>query len=311
MKTSQNSALDNPILRFFSRFSVLQIVLVALVLFACFSVVWWRGVYTNPERVWNSMLENSLRLNGVTKHVTQSSGGQNVDQVIQLSLGSVNKVQSLTTLTQEGDESLKVVTETIGTPSSDVIRYKSIDTAQTNENGEPLDFSEVVGVWGRNAQEDPGDTATNGELFNESVLGVVPFGELNPDQREELLKMVKDEEIYEIDFARVERTINNGRPRYTYDVAVNAEGYVKLLKRFAEMTGLNHLDTLDPSQYAGSERLSFKIGVDVRSRQLARIDYGDSGRSEELSGYNLVKPVDIPENPLSVEELQQRLQSVQ
>src|SRR5688572_27944341 len=122
---------------FFDRFPPSTMIVLSLALFIGFGVLWWNRLYTNPERVFDAMLENSLRLNGVSRHVTQVGGGQNLDQIAQASLGATQQGESHTTLTQGEAAGAVVRTETIGTPTHDFVRYTSIDTEQTTESGEP------------------------------------------------------------------------------------------------------------------------------------------------------------------------------
>ncbi len=255
------------------------------------------------------MIANSLNLNGVTREVVQTNNGQEVSQRIQLSFGSNPAVRAVTKLTEEAGNTT-VITESLGTPTRDFVRYNSIKTTQTKQNGDPLDFASVLGIWGGDTA-DTEQNVTNGELYNEAVLGVVPFGRLAQAQRDDLIKLIDDEEVYEVDFAKTERKLENRRPRYTYEVAVDPEKYVKLLKRFGEHAGLNHLGPLDPANYADADKLGFKFTVDVWSRQLVNVFYGSGERQENLSGYNAAKNVAIPADAISIDELQQRLQELQ
>lgn len=256
------------------------------------------------------MLNNSLQTRGVTRQVSQSGNGQTVNQVTRLSLEAERNAQSQTVLVQEGDRPTTVVTESIGTPTTDYVRYTSIDTAQTKANGDKLDFGSILNVWG-NSETEGSEGQTDGELYNESVLGVVPFGRLDKQQRTELLDFIRSENVYEVDYGSVQRTIENGRPRYAYPVTVDAAAYILLLKRYGEMSGLNQLGTLDPGSYEGSERLPFTLVVDVWSRQLKRIDFGDGQRVENFTGHNASRGVTLPKDAIDVNELQSRLQELQ
>lgn len=297
---------SNPILSFFGRFSIKSIVILALLLFIGFGVVWWRVVYANPERVFSGMLENSLRLNGVTRRVIQSGSGQYLDQVSWLNTYGTHMAASRTTL-EQGDNTVN--TESIGTPTGDFVRYTSINTTQTNASGEPLDFSSILGKWGDNNSTQDG-AMTNGELYNESSLGIIPFGYLDAGQRARLLDMIRQNGIYEVDYQTVKRELQHGRPRYTYTVKVDAAKYVAFLKEFAKLSGMNHLESLDPEAYAGSEKLSFQLIVDVWSRQLTKTIYSNA-RVEEFSAHNVIRSTAVPTDTITIDELQTRLQDLQ
>ncbi len=295
---------------FFSRISPLEITILAAVLFIGSGVIWWNRVYTNPQRVFTGMLENSLRTNGVSRHVVQTGNGQDLNEISQLSIGASQTAQSLTTLTQGSDASTVVQTETIGTPTRDYTRYTSIQTDQKSTSGQSLDFSKVLGVWGDN-ENDSDKTVTNGELYNESTLGIVPFGNLSAKSRSQLLKSIADNNVYEVDYSKVARQRHGLRQVYVYTVNVDASKYVQVLKDFAKASGLNHLESLDPANYTGSDKLNFTLSVDVLSRQLTRIVYADGSRTEDLSGYNAIKNVNLPTDTITIDELQSRLQQIQ
>lgn len=278
-----------------------------IVLLAASSYTWWRLVYNAPANVFESMLNNSLRLQGVSRTVEQG-GEQETDQVSRLSLVPRPVVQADTTLYQLPDTT--VVTQSIGTPYDDYVRYTRVDTSQTNQDGQAIDFSNILNVWGRAA--DPfGTGQTDGELYAEAVLGVVPFGDLDPNQRQELLDIMLNQGVYDVDYDNVKRQIIGGRPQYVFPVEIDPEAYIKLLKRYAELTGLNNLSEIDPSVYASAESIPFTLTVDVWSRQLTEISYDTGDRVEKLSGHNASQDVTLPADPISVDELQERLQSLQ
>jgi hypothetical protein len=281
---------------------------VAVVLLALLagSVVWYKNIYSDPRRVFDAMLENSLRTASVTKQVIQSEDSQSLDQRLRLQNGENHTVQGVTDLRQTGLASAEVVTESIGTPTADFVRYRSIHTDQKSEDGGELDFSKVLNVWGRTeaAQE------TSGELYNETVLGVIPIGNLPTAERKKLLDLARELEVYKVEYARVQRTVTNGRPTYEYTVKVLPEAYVTFLKAYADAVGLTHLRNVRAADYENATPLEFKVSVDVYSRRLSSISYA-SGRSENYLNYGQRVDVDIPKDSVTVEELQTLIQQVQ
>lgn len=252
------------------------------------------------------MLENSLRTSSVTRQILQGDESQSLDQKVRLQTGAVHVAQSLTTLTQTGSASAKVVTESIGTPTNDFVRYRSIETNQKSAEGGELDFSKVLGVWGKS--EASGETA--GELYNESTLGVIPFGNLSAEDRQKLMDMVNRLEVYKVDYVNVVRGRENGRPTYEYSVKVLPEAYVSVLKEFARMAGLTQLRNIDPANYKNANALEFKVVVDVRTRRLSSITY-ESGRHENFISYGNEADVELPKDTVTVDELQTLIQEVQ
>lgn len=266
---------------------------------------WYKSVYSDPRRVFDAMIENSLRTSSVTKRVIQNSEDQTLDQSVRLTLGKDHIAQGMTQLSQSGLASATVTTESLGTPLADFVRYKSIDTDQKNDTGQDLDFSCILGVWGKSGS----DTNTAGELYNELVLGVVPIGNLSASNRKELLQKLNELDVYKVEYENVERGSINGRPAYEYTVKVLPEAYVEVLITYARMVGLTHLQNIQPETYANAEPIEFKVSVDVMTRRLAGITY-DSGRQEYYSAYGSQVAVDVPSDTVTVEELQSRLQAV-
>ncbi len=292
---------------------ITTIVILAAIILAGSGWAWWHFVRSNPERVFNAMLDNNLRTTAVTRKVKQTSGDQNLDQTVQLFVAPEHISHGMTALNQTGDEKAQVVTETIGTPFIDYIRYLDVISDQKTEKGEKVDFSRITNQWGKTAVADGSESQTTGELYNESVLGVVPFANLPKADRQVLLEFVKASEVYKTDYSKVERSINNGRPEYTYTVAVQPAPYVAMLKELARRTGLTQLEGVDPSHYKNSAPLSFKLVVDVWSQQLSGIIYNNGARTERLSAYGVKGGVKVPavENTIPLSELQNRVQSIQ
>lgn len=268
--------------------------------------LWYKNIYSDPRRVFNAMLENSLRVASVTKQVEQGDESQTLNQQIRLQAGSMHVAQSLTNLSQKGLASANVVTESIGTPTSDYVRYRSIETDQKSATGGNLDFSKVLGVWGKS--EASGETS--GELYNETILGVIPFGNLSASDRQKLIFMVSSLDVYKVEYANVKRVTVNGRPTYEYRVKVLPEAYVTMLKSYARMAGLTQLRDINPANYADASAIEFTVTVDVITRRLSSVVY-ESGRQENYVSYGNEVGVKLPEDAVSVDELQQRIQQVQ
>lgn len=282
--------------------------MLGLLLFIGAGGVWWQQVASSPERVFYTMLDNSMKTRGIGRHVVQDSGSQKLDQRTQLTTGQHAVASSLTTLSQGIGTAVK--TQTIGTPTDDYVRYVTIETDQIGEDGQPLDFGDVLGIWGVSDNDQLG-SETRGELYGQNVLGVVPIGFVPPDTRRELIDLMREENIYSVDFSKARRELLNGRPHYTYDVEVQPENYIVMLKQFAKAVGLTQLETLDPKAFSEAEPFTFSMTVDIWSRQLAAVTYADSARKETYSSYGQKTPVKLPEQTISVEELQSRLQSIQ
>lgn len=283
--------------------------IMAVAIFGFSGWAWWHYVRSNPERTFYSAVENSLRSPGTTRHVQQSNGSQTLDQQVQLLLNGEDAAHGFTTIKQTGEIDATVKTETISTPSVDYVRYTDIQTTQKSTSGQPLDFKDLIGKWGKADATD--GSQQPGELFNESILGVVPVANLAADKRDPLMDIIHDKNVYDFDAGNVKHELQGGRPVYTYQVTVKPEAYVTLLKEYGKTVGLAQLQQIEPANYKDSEPLKFELTVDVWSQHLTRVKYIDNDRTENLSSYGVVGNVDIPTETVPLSELQNKLQSIQ
>lgn len=269
---------------------------------------WWFAVQTQPRKVFGQMLEQSLSTSGVTIQAEQASESSDVAYWLQFSLGGTNQARSLTRVTQG---SSNVTTEVLGTLDTDYTRYVSIETDQTDENGQPVNTDSIQNVWAQG----------NSSLLAQSALGLnlplgalpVPIGNMQPEDRTEMLQHIKDNNVYKVDYDNVETKRQDGRLQYVYDVEVQVILYADLLKQFAQKMGLNNLDALDPNQYSGTAPLELKMTVDVRSHQLVGVDVAISetqNYSYTYSAYDIPLRNEIPEQTITDVELQQRVQGL-
>ncbi len=293
-----------------SWFTVVRvIVMVGVVVLVASAIGWWRLVYSSPSNVFDRMLANSLSSPSVTKVVTQADESQNLNQTSALVTEPQQIVLARSVLGQTLDPDTTVTTESIGTPTTDFVRYTDIKTSQKNASGKAFDFSSVIGLWGKSDQNDP--NGSDAQLFNQTVLGVVPVANVRQPLRAALLEEIKTNSVYKIDTGSVKRQLVNGRPVYTYDVTIVPVAYVTMLKNFARALGITQLEQVDPSQYENSAPLKFILDVDVWSGQLKKVAYGGSERTELYSAYGARSQIDLPATSIGVDELQTRLQQIQ
>lgn len=284
-----------------------------LVILLVSALVWWFGVQTQPQRVFQGMLEQSLKTSGVTMNALQDNNGSEVDYTLQYSLGAEPRAHSIVKINQPG---VRVVTETIGTQEADFTRYLDIETDQVGEDGQPLDTSNIEGVWAR-------DDNNQESLIGQALLGLslplgawpVPIAGLEPEARQELLTQIANDNVYEVDYGNVEKNRQDGRLRYTYSVNIQVILYASMMKTFAAHAGLHEFADLDPNQYSGSPPLEVQLTVDVRSRNLIEVRLpaqaeGEPEYVQTFSGHGIPADVSTPEDYITNAELQQRLQEL-
>lgn len=284
------------------------LLLIGFIVFLTGGALWWKNIANNPRNVFYGMLDNSMKTRGIGRHVMQDNGAQQLDQRTRLTLGQTAQASSSTVLTQ--NETTSVRTDSIGTPTQDYVRYGAIDTDQPGSDGQPLNFDEILGVWGK-AENIDQINETRGELFGETVLGVVPLGFVRYEKRAELMDFIREQNVYNTDFSAATREIVNGRPQYTYNVQVTSQNYITMLKQFATAVGLNQLEAIDPAAFSDVAPFEFSVVVDIWSKQLVSIQYANSARTEDYGSYGQETVVMPPEQTISIDELQLRLQNIQ
>lgn len=268
--------------------------------------VWWKFVYQNPHQVFRAMLANGLSTTGVTRQVNTNQNGSEIEQYIQLSFVGWPTARSFIKLSQgsEKDSKTTVKSETIGTQTTDFSRYLSVDSTQKGADGKRLEFKDVLGVWGRTQ---PGAPV---QYLQQAAVGLAPFANLSVPNRDKFLKQIDDKKIYKVDYSKTRSESINNRAVWVYPVEVNVAAYVGVLKDIAKATGFKDLDGLDPAAYEGSPPVVLELSVDKKSRFLKRLSFKDGQQSEDYSAYGITRPIDVPSDAISIDELQNRVQGI-
>lgn len=291
--------------------SVKFIVTVAIVVLIAACVAWQYHNMNNVDRIFWGAVNNNLQTTAYTRHSTMREGGQSVDQTIQATTEPKARVFGETVFIQTGVDSTRAVTENIGTPVYDYVRYTDIVTsAKGQRDGKLLDFSGLLHIWGVTEPEDPNET--RGQLYNQATLGVIPTGNLTAAERRSIVKIMKDKKAYSYKLIETNRSGLLRRPTHQFQVTISPVGYITALKEFSAVVGLNHLKDINPDDYASADSLVFTVLVDGWTHQMTQIDQSAGSRSEDISGRNLRKVLpESPKNTISVDELQTRLQAVE
>ncbi len=286
------------------------IILVAVLLSLVSGSLYYFDKGQSAEKLFYSMIENGLTNGNTTRTVSQDNQGQQLRQIIQSQTGETNIVSGVTFLMQgEGESATSIKTESVGTPEDDYIKYAEINTSQKGLSGDALDFNSVVDVWGKSDQI-PG-SVKGGELFGEAVLGIVPIGTLDSESRKEMIKTIREINVYNIDFSSVKKSKVDGRATYTYQVEISPDKYITMLKKFGEIIGTNQLEALNPEDFAERENIKLIFEIDAWSSQLRKVAFTDSERMENYQSWGLVRNVEVPADSISVTKLQELLQSIQ
>ncbi len=289
-----------------------QLTALGIVIFVLCGFLWLNYLHKDTTNVFNGMLRGSLSTAGVTKTVSEKSEGSDFSQITQLQIGAENFSRGRTRLTQEvNGQANIVVTETIGTPNADFVRYADIQVPNDPKLQEQ--YKKASGIWGKSITTDDG--SFKARYFSEAllILGIVPIGNVSAAQREELLTYLKDNKVYTIDpLKEIKKESIDGREVYVYPVKLKLQAYVTYLQKFAGAIGLGEVPGLDPEAYAGAADTSIEMAIDPISRQLLRVTYADNpNRTETYGSYGVLADDKLPEDTISLSELQSKVQQLQ
>lgn len=305
-KLSKTGGMRKILTKVFTPIKVL--IYVALVVIIASVWAWVHYVYNDPERVFWGMIDNSLQTTNFTQKSLQNNGQQRSEQIAIVQTSPLQMVNSKTTTIVAGPPAANVVTESIGTPTTDFVRYTNVSINQKSADGKTLDFSSVLNKWGKTEISDP--NMTNGQLYSQSVLGAIPFGKLNAEQRHKMVKYMRDNRAYTVVSSTKEK--HGLRTVYNFKVSVEMVAYITALKEFSGDIGLTQLKDYDVSQYQSQGPETIELQVDGLSRSLTRVSYKKGIRIDTYSAYGMIKSLQgPPKDTISIEELTYKLQTIQ
>lgn len=286
---------------------VLVTVLVFAVLAFCASGwLYWTKVFADPDKVLSASISKNLSTNSITRHVVQADSSGGIEQTSRISFfASEATAQSKTELTQKVSaiRDTKVTTETIGTKSTDFVRYVSLEGADGVPGADNL--KKLLGTWAK--KESNPEQGTSTDFLNEALFGIVPFGRLDEASKKQLIDMINEKNLYKYSSAKKE--MKNMRPVYVYRMSINIEDLVQILSEYARITGLADPSQFNSEDYKGSPPISVDLTIDILSRNLTGVTYNATNRTEEYSGWNIYSPADLPNDAIPIEELQKRIEN--
>lgn len=271
------------------------------------TILWWQFIFLDEQKVFERMLRQTLRTQSVTKVIAQEDATQSFEQIRRLQLGGNPGVIGQTTIEQKQPTEARVVTEEIGTPTQDFVKYVTIDTP--DDEGEQPDYSDVIGVWG--ATQAPDGEPAQGQSFNESIFGILPFGNVSKHDQERLFSLLIEQNVYDVDYLGVTKQSVDGRRVYSYRVALQPQAYVTYVQELAAAQGLTQFQDVNPADFAGVTPIQFEMDIDVYSGNPLFVETIQDQRRESFEDFGRIQELQIPEETIPSQELQQRLQEAQ
>ena len=289
-------------------FWIRQIVLAGLIVWVASGVVWWTRIYGSPRRVFHDMLSNNLSTTSYTKVTSMNQEPESIQQSTQVSFVDQVTSRSVVLLQQKGQTGAKssVKTESIGTSTHDYSRYLDIQTAQTSDAKKP-DYRRIQGTW---AKSDSSET-TKPQYLRQTLLSLLPFGNLQQDNRTRALTALVDSNAYSVDYNNVKQEKVNGKTALVYLVKIDLARYVTAFNNVAKSAGYSDLVELSSDAYQNTPPVEAKIAVSKTSHRLLRIVYQDGQQTEDYTSFGLRAPIDVPKTDLSILDLQKQIRDLQ
>jgi hypothetical protein len=275
---------------------------IAVVLVIAGGVVWYRTIYTNPERVFWKMVDNNLSTYSVTKENAQQGTSASSKEVTQITFSPTPMVRDVKDVTtQNPDTTSRIKIESIGTPTNTYQHYALIDQSSKNSKTKH-DYSKVYSLWLKNS----GNPQSENDLFNGVLFSAALFGNQPVNQRNDIVNDLK--KAYHIDFSKVQKQSHNGRITYTYDVKVGLKDYAKAVNFYTQALGLPSSSQIKTDNYKPTDEISVKFSVDVPSTQLRTVQYVANGSIENYTTYGVLTNFKPPLHTVSYDTLQKTVQ---
>lgn len=265
--------------------------------------IWYKNVFSNTDRIFYGMVGTSLETDSVTRQVSQDESSRKESQTYFLSFSPQPLIESISTVEQIDQDRNKssVTTQTIGTKEADYVAYKNINIPDSDKG--QTDYSTVINVWAK--RQSGAQAEEQAQFLNEAIFTFIPFGNFNQENRDKLVAMIKEKNVYELKNGTI--SYEGGRPILKVDVSIKPKSLVEVLKEYADITGIGNRELLNPDQYDGSNKFAIQVKVDMISHHLLEIVYPGETRKEVYKAYGLNREITLPSQTISIEELQGRI----
>lgn len=264
---------------------------------------WYQYLHRGTYNVFWDTVDNNLNLFGVTRQTTQENGNAKFNQKLQISLGANDVAHGVTTVMQPTAAGNNViVTETIGTPTNNYVRYTNIQTP-TKVNTAP-----IINKWSRDLLV-VGNTQ-NRSTLTDGLLSALPIADLSQPQRQEIVQFMKDNNVYTVDYKGAKVVERAGKQGYEYNVRIDFQKYMEAAKQIDAMMGIGQLKNVDLQSYENAQPQDVTLVMSIDGRQLLEISYPGSTLKETFSSYGARVPVELPETDMSRSELETLIKRV-
>jgi hypothetical protein len=258
--------------------------------------VWYNQSYLKPANVFWGTIRNNLSVNYVTRSSHKEEGSQKLTQVNDLQF-TPKLIARSTVKLEDTNTNEKVITETIGTSTTDYLRYVEITSKKsTNTN------TSAIGQW---AKREAGK-GEQPQILADSLLGsVLMFGDLSSKQQGQIMSQLKSTNSFQKYDLIAKHTVG-GRTIYTYKVSINLDTYSKIYANYLIMLGQDKLAAQIGQQQSGA-MYDFTLDINAGSRVPSALSVAGNQDTEAFSNVGSGPRFVAPKATLTIAELQAKL----
>ncbi len=257
---------------------------------------WYNQSYLKASNVFWGTLSSNLSVDYVTRTSSKTEGTQKLTQVNDLQFTPALIARSTVKL-ENTETNERVITETIGTSTTDYLRYAEIKS----NNSAKADKS-AIGQWAKRE-------AAQGEqpqILADSLLGsVLMFGNLSAIQQDQIISQLKSTNAFQ-KYDLVSKKSENGRMIYTYNVSIDLDAYSKIYANYLIMLGQEKLAAQIGQQQSGS-KYDFVLQINAGSRVPTKLGVPGNQDTETFTNVGYGPRFVAPKATLSIAELQAKL----
>jgi hypothetical protein len=267
--------------------------------------VWYSQLYMTPERKFWLAINNSMATPSVVRTLTQGGSGNQVVQDYRFNFAPQRVVQNKVVYTEKSATTdTTVTTEGIVYPTEEYLRYTEF-TNSRSDGQDNADIDEVLGKWALQVSED--EDAAKLNYLSEQVSLVI-FGNYGSGLRNDMLNELKNRQVYGDNLGVPLEDKLGEEDVYVYSVSVKLRDYAEILNKAFESAGYGKFPPLSPDNYREDARVNGSVIVSRDNNSIVGINFG--GREERYGNYGIFETVEKPEATMTVEELQQQVQTL-
>lgn len=278
--------------------------IIAAVLLLVSAWLWYTRLYmTNERRFW-SAIESSMSTPSVVRTLEQGGTGNKVVQQYRFHYAPQQVIENRVSFEQKSATvDTSVVTEGIIFPDDQYLRYVSFEN--NSPSGESVsDIDELLGVWARQESVDVEDSRLN---YLSEYVTLVVFGNFPANVRNEIMQELQEKNVYSIDFENAIEDKVDGDSVLRYATIVDLQAFAETLNNAFIRAGYGEFPPLSPENYREGSTLNSSIVVRKRDNTIVEVNFGN--RQEQYSNYGVIKNIEAPEAPITIDELQSKVQA--